>query len=103
MEELNLQNEQQPFVCANCGKTVMPLKMGVRNHCPHCLYSLHLDIFPNDNANSCHGLMQAVATLQNEDNEMLLLHKCLNCGKTSRSLVMLDDNYEEILKILPTE
>lgn len=88
------------FVCEACGKSVSVLKVGVRNHCPHCLCSLHTDIFPGDNANECHGLMVAVSTLYDEDENMLLLHKCTSCGKTARARVEMDDNYDEILKIL---
>lgn len=91
------------FVCKNCGYKVEPLLYGVRNHCPKCLYSIHTDIFPNDNANPCHGLMEPKATLYNEDEEQLVLHKCISCGKTSRSVVVIDDNYEKIIDILPQQ
>ena len=97
------QTDNQEFICLNCGHVVKPLKMGIRNHCPKCLYSLHLDIFPNDNANDCHGLMAPVHTLQNEDGELLIVHKCLNCGKSARAKVALDDDYDIVLKIIKTE
>jgi hypothetical protein len=77
--------------------------MGKRNHCPYCLFSQHLDIFPGDNANTCHGAMKAAGIYQDENGEMFLIHRCLVCGKTSRAVVALDDNYEEILKILPKQ
>lgn len=90
----------EKFKCINCHAVVEPLNFGIRNHCNKCLFSLHLDIFPNDNANACHGLMKPVEILYNEENEMLLLHKCISCGKTSRAKVALDDNYNEIYKII---
>jgi hypothetical protein len=35
---------QEPFVCEHCGKAVEPLAKGsYRNHCPHCLWSKHVD------------------------------------------------------------
>lgn len=38
----------ETFVCKNCGRTVVPEGAGSdhRNHCPNCLYSLHVDIEP---------------------------------------------------------
>lgn len=89
------------FQCKHCKAQVEEQVMGVRNHCPKCLYSLHKDIFPMDNANPCHGLMEPVGVLYNENNEQLILHKCLTCGKTSRAKVALDDNYAKIIDILP--
>ncbi len=102
----NAKNETetpQPFVCANCNHVVTPFSIGNRNHCPNCLFSLHTDIFPGDNANACHGLMQPVGTLQTEEGVMLVVHKCHNCGKSARAMVALDDNYEVILTLLPSE
>ena len=49
------------FVCENCGKSVNPLKYTSRNHCPHCLCSIHVDINPGDRQNSCKGLQQPIA------------------------------------------
>lgn len=98
MKEHNVEIE---FICKNCNfEVVKSENFKGRNHCPKCLYSLHLDIFPNDNANSCHGLMQPVGTLQTEENELLIIHKCSTCDKSSRAKVVFDDNYEKILEIL---
>lgn len=95
------QSKTIAFICKNCGFEVKENdNFKGRNHCPKCLFSLHLDIFPNDNANSCHGLMQPVGTLENEDKELLILHKCLQCGKTSRAKAAFDDSYDKILEIL---
>lgn len=51
------------FTCRNCGWMVTPLGAGTshRNHCPNCLYSVHLDIEPGDRAADCGGLMEPVA------------------------------------------
>lgn len=88
------------FVCKNCGYSVSPLKIGTRNHCTKCLYSLHVDIFPNDNANTCRNLMKPESAMQNANGEVMIIHKCTFCDKTSRAKVELDDNYEEVLKLL---
>ena len=38
----------ESFRCAHCGKEIHPEGAGSqhRNHCPHCLYSLHVDEEP---------------------------------------------------------
>ncbi len=51
------------FVCKNCGKKVKFEAIGTknRNHCPFCLYSLHVDRkFAGDRASSCQGLMKPI-------------------------------------------
>ena len=36
----------EEFICENCGEKVEKLGYTCRNHCPHCLYSKHVDINP---------------------------------------------------------
>ncbi len=55
MEERHFVKNDQGFVCAHCGQTVEPLGYTSRNHCPHCLYSLHVDIHPGDRQNPLPG------------------------------------------------
>ena len=45
------------FICKNCGRTAVPEGAGSnhRNHCPNCLYSLHVDIEPGDRESDCGG------------------------------------------------
>ena len=88
----------ESFICVNCGKTVEPAKIGIRNHCPHCLHSVHTDIFLNDNANSCHGLMRPVA-MEIKNDKPVILFKCSICDKVIGAPTALDDNYDEILKL----
>ena len=44
-----------PFRCENCGAEVLAHPDGsARNHCPKCLFSLHVDAeFPGDRASEC--------------------------------------------------
>lgn len=57
----NAKKENQGFMCENCGLKVQPLNNGsYRNHCPNCLYSLHLDMKPGDRKSSCKGLMKPI-------------------------------------------
>lgn len=92
--------QKENFTCLHCGHLAQADELGARNHCPQCLYSFHTDIFPGDNAHECHSLMAPVGTFENEEGQLLVIHKCTKCGKSSRAAVRLDDNYEEILKLL---
>ena len=87
------------FVCANCGKQVEKLKYTSRNHCPHCLHSLHVDIVPGDRANTCRGLLVPVAVENNAKKGYIIVHKCKSCGEIKRNKYADDDNFDEILNI----
>ena len=73
------------FQCAGCGATVPPAPGGgVRNHCPECLCSLHVDgPVPGDRASDCHGLMRP---LEFEGGaELFVLQVCERCGHRRRN------------------
>ena len=59
----------ESFVCAHCGKKIQPEGAGSkhRNHCPHCLYSLHVDETAGDRKAVCHGEMEPIAIVARED------------------------------------
>ena len=50
----------ESFICENCGKEVGELGYTSRDHCPHCLYSKHVDINPGDRLNTCKGLLKPI-------------------------------------------
>ncbi|WP_293895481.1 RNHCP domain-containing protein, partial [Sphaerochaeta sp. UBA5856] len=58
--------EADDFICVHCGMPVSGLAWGTkhRNHCPHCLYSRHVDMRPGDRACLCKGTMQPIALWQ---------------------------------------
>ncbi len=84
------------FECSNCGKKVPIDAPGTknRNHCPFCLFSLHVDIEPGDRLNECGGLMPAIGKLYKKDGEEVLVHKCLKCGFVRKNRVAGDDSYK---------
>ena len=53
----------ETFTCRNCGRMVVPEGAGSnhRNHCPNCLYSLHVDIEPGDRESDCGGHMKPIS------------------------------------------
>jgi hypothetical protein len=87
-----VQGTNNAFTCANCGAGVQPLRNGsVRNHCPVCLHSLHVDIPPGDRASDCHGVMVPVGVEQSGKKGWMILHRCRRCGFTGRNKAALDD------------
>ena len=49
-----------PFTCAHCGAGGAIGGARVRDHCPGCLRSLHVDRVPGDRAASCGGILDPV-------------------------------------------
>ena len=84
----------ESFSCANCGKEIHPEGAGSnhRNHCPYCLYSLHVDETAGDRKAACHGKMEPIAVVSREDGDWSILHQCKLCGKLNLNRALADDN-----------
>lgn len=84
----------ESFRCAHCGKEIHPEGAGSqhRNHCPHCLYSLHVDEEPGDRKSTCHGQMEPIGVISKGDGDWSILHLCKSCGKLSLNRALADDN-----------
>ncbi|MBP5651750.1 MAG: RNHCP domain-containing protein [Clostridia bacterium] len=95
----NFTKNDEGFVCAHCGKVVKPLGYTSRNHCPYCLYSLHVDINPGDRQNTCKGLQQPINFTENSKKGYIITYKCTKCGAITQNKAASDDNFDEMLKI----
>ena len=99
-------HRNESFTCLTCREIVQPLATGCRNHCPRCLTSRHVDIFPGDRANPCGGVMAAVAYQLTGHKGIMLCFRCLRCGEQTRNIAALGDptpdSYETILKLDPS-
>ena len=104
--------ESADFRCAHCGAIVTRdvFFSGVinRNHCPHCLWSRHVDWQrAGDRMSACKGKMRPVGlALKRERNkyaadsgELLLIHACEECGQVSANRIAADDRAEELLAV----
>ena len=101
MEEKQLKQFtklDEGFECKNCKKQVLPLKYTSRDHCPHCLYSLHVDINPGDRQCVCQGLLRPVGLEKNKKGYQIV-YTCTKCGQTKKNIVAEDDNYDKILRL----
>ncbi|MFI9650602.1 RNHCP domain-containing protein [Streptomyces sp. NPDC052040] len=88
------KTENTGFTCENCGRAVVALVNGsYRNHCPHCLYSLHVDISPGDRANDCRAPMRPAAVEHHSAKGYMIVHRCTGCGARRRNR-MADDPHQ---------
>ncbi|MCI0687244.1 MAG: RNHCP domain-containing protein [Sporichthyaceae bacterium] len=82
-----------------------PLNNGsYRNHCPVCLYSVHLDVRPGDRAAGCAGLMRPVELSYRSAKGQVLLHRCERCGQVQPNRVAVDcaqpDDLDALVRVL---
>lgn len=86
----------EDFTCAHCGATVSG--NGYTNHCPHCLYSRHVDNNPGDRASTCGGMMKPISVEKSGD-DFIITHKCEKCGKTIRQHTADGDDMDTIITL----
>lgn len=101
---MSRKNENQGFICENCGSKVMPLNNGsYRNHCPFCLYSKHVDNIPGDRASECGGLMKPIDIKNKSGKGFQIIFICLECGIKRANIIATDtiqaDCMNEIIKL----
>ena len=83
------------FKCRHCRNFIgIPPSGGRnRNHCPLCLYSLHVDDkTPGDRGSNCRSSMQPIGVFYRPKGEQMVVHKCLGCGFVRYNRIAADDN-----------
>lgn len=100
MKKFNMMDE--PFKCENCGYEVKTLNYTARDHCPHCLYSKHVDIMPGDRQNICQGLMKPIG-IEKYKNTYKIIYRCSKCHQIHKNIMANDDNYDLIVKLSVNE
>ncbi|MCI1593379.1 MULTISPECIES: RNHCP domain-containing protein [Heyndrickxia] len=95
---MSRKTENTGFQCKKCRMVIKPLTNGsYRNHCPYCLYSLHLDQQPGDRESSCRGLMAPVGLDYSNKKGYQIIHKCIKCGKVGKNKVAINTEQEDQL------
>lgn len=89
----NIEN----FICEHCGAEVEG--SGYTNHCPHCLWSKHVDMEPGDRAATCGGLMKPVR-IEGASPEYDIVQVCEKCKHERRNKVAHNDSEETILAVV---
>ena len=104
MEQKRFTKNDTSFICENCGKEVKPLGYSSRNHCPFCLWSLHLDVNPGDRASLCRGKMEPVRVETDPRKGYIIVHRCTACGELKRNraaheAAVQPDNIKLLIKL----
>ncbi|MBN1513380.1 MAG: ribosome small subunit-dependent GTPase A [Phycisphaerae bacterium] len=89
------------FACIRCGTPVPYDAHGTRqrNHCPLCLWSVHLDVRPGDRAAGCGGAMEPIAIWARPGGEWALVHRCERCGAVRTNRIAGDDNEAVLMSL----
>ena len=108
MERKRFTKNDDGFVCVHCGKEVKPLGYTSRDHCPFCLWSVHLDVNPGDRANDCHGNLVPVKATLDSKKGFVIIYKCDKCGEIHRNRAANEakvqpDNVNLIIKLTSAE
>ncbi len=111
MKSNQQKNVEGDFICCHCSEQVKfsnTLGTEHRNHCPKCLYSLHLDKeVSGDRSASCGGYMPPIGlTFKQEgfdkygkkrEGELMLIHQCVKCARISINRLAADDDERAII------
>ena len=92
--------KKENFKCMNCGMFV--IGNGYTNHCPRCLWSLHVDINPGDRQNKCGGMMEPISTLYDKTG-FIIVHRCTECLEERNVFGAPNDNTELMTELSSTE
>ncbi len=87
------------FICRHCGNEAFPLKYTSRDHCPKCLYSIHIDNVPGDRANTCLGDLVPISIEPSSKKGYIIVYKCNKCGEVKRNKSAEDDDFERMLEV----
>jgi predicted Zn-ribbon and HTH transcriptional regulator len=88
---------EKNYICRQCGHEVTGGRYN--NHCPNCLWSLHVDSdVPGDRASNCRGLMEPVGVEQ-RGGVWRIKHKCREC-KIERIVDAKDDDNPDVIEKL---
>ncbi len=94
--------EDEAFKCKQCRRFIGALPSGGhhRNHCPFCLFSLHVDDRrTGDRQSICKSRMQPIGSFQRRNGEHVLVHHCLGCGFERFNRIAADDDFEFVLSL----
>lgn len=90
------QRKKENFICAKCGTKIEG--DGYTDHCPHCLWSRHVDIQPGDRKSNCRGLMKPIG-IEIKNGQYIIHYQCQKCGYQFQVKARKNDNFEKILKL----
>ena len=83
-------------MCEHCGTYVKG--NGYTDHCPSCLWSKHVDIYPGDRKAKCNGLMEPV-DLKTKNGMYTIYYKCTKCGYLFKVKSSSNDSIQAIMEL----
>lgn len=109
----NYPDRMGGFICHSCRANVTTLTAisGVhnRNHCPFCLCSRHMDWNEaGDRMSACKAIMVPIGLTMKwnhnkyarlADGELMLVHRCVDCGKLSINRIAADDRVDRLKEL----
>ncbi|HEY6745685.1 MAG TPA: RNHCP domain-containing protein [Mycobacteriales bacterium] len=96
MESRKFTRQPEDFTCLHCGRPVRG--NGYTNHCPHCLWSRHVDVRPGDRESDCGGEMEPVGALY-QGGRTIVVQRCRRCGHTWRNKTARNDSRTAVLAL----
>ncbi len=97
MKQFTKRDEE--FICENCGEKVSKLGYTSRDHCPHCLYSKHVDNMPGDREAECRGLLKPIQVELDSKKGYVIIYKCEKCGAIRKNKAADDDDKDLLIKL----
>lgn len=106
-----MTSRKHTFSCLYCKKPIPKQAPGTahRNHCPFCLWSVHVGRAENRRPGACRGLMAPIGlTFKKEaadkygkpkQGELMVVHQCAICGEISINRLAGDDTAETVLEV----
>lgn len=91
------QRKIEDFTCEHCAAEVSG--NGYTNHCPECLWSKHVDVYPGDREATCEGMMKPIEVIH-QGKDVLVLHKCEGCEYVKKNKLSRSDNMETVIGIV---
>lgn len=100
MEDIKrFKENDESFICRHCKRFVDKLNYTSRDHCPYCLYSIHIDNNPGDRLSTCLGDLVPVGVEKTKKGKYKIIYKCNKCGMIKKNIEANDDSSSEIIKI----
>ncbi|KAB8030629.1 RNHCP domain-containing protein [Fluviispira multicolorata] len=82
------------FKCLNCSKQVPHAQSTCRDHCPNCLFSIHVDNNPGDRSAECKGTLKPTAWSQNKKKGYMIHYRCEKCGEEKLNKFLEHDSFQ---------
>ncbi len=87
---------KENFTCVHCGEEVEGT--GFTDHCPKCLYGLHVDVNPGDRMSDCKGVLVPKSVVHDRGT-YIITYQCQKCKARIKMKSASGDNAEELERL----